>query len=90
MKAERAQWGHRSVGDCRPGAVPGGTATRLLALDPLQEAVHRTLMTSMPARNVAPQFEQYQVCAGLLKRELGAEPELQTRTALTPHFQFDG
>jgi DNA-binding SARP family transcriptional activator len=56
------------------------TAVRLLALDPLQEAVHRTLMrlyTRQGRRGSA--LKQYQVCVGVLQRELGAEPEAETR-----------
>jgi DNA-binding SARP family transcriptional activator len=56
------------------------TAIRLLALDPLQEAVHRTLMrlyTRQGRRGAA--LKQYQVCVGVLRRELGTEPEAETR-----------
>jgi len=56
------------------------TALRLLALDPLQEAVHRTLMR-LYARHGrrANALRQYQVCVGVLQRELGVEPEAETR-----------
>jgi DNA-binding SARP family transcriptional activator/tetratricopeptide (TPR) repeat protein len=57
------------------------TAVRLLALDPLQEPVHRTLMrlyTRQGRRGAA--LKQYQVCVGALQRELGTEPEPETRT----------
>jgi predicted ATPase len=56
------------------------TATRLLAMDPLQEAVHRALMRlyARQGRRAAA-LKQYQACVDLLKRELGAEPEPQTR-----------
>lgn len=56
------------------------TALRILTLDPLQEAVHRTLMRllSRQGRRAAA-LEQYQVCVGWLERELGAEPEEETR-----------
>ncbi len=56
------------------------TAVRLLGLDPLQEAVHRTLMrlyVRQGRRGTA--LKQYQVCAGVLQRELGAEPEAETK-----------
>jgi DNA-binding SARP family transcriptional activator len=56
------------------------TALRLIALDPLQEAVHRTLMrlyTEQGRRGAA--LRQYQVCVGVLQRELGVEPEADTR-----------
>ena len=52
----------------------------LLGLDPLQEAVHRTLMGlyARQARRGAA-LKQYQVCVGVLWRELGTEPEAETR-----------
>ena len=56
------------------------TAVRLLALDPLQEAVHRTLMRlyGRQGRRGAA-LKQYQICVGALRRELGTEPEGQTK-----------
>lgn len=56
------------------------TAGRLLGLDPLQEAVHRTLMrlhAQQGRRGMA--LRQYQLCVGVLQRELGVEPEARTR-----------
>ena len=55
-------------------------ALRLLALDPLQEAVHRTLMQlyARQGRRGAA-LRQYQVCVSVLQRELGAEPEGETK-----------
>jgi DNA-binding SARP family transcriptional activator/ABC-type cobalamin/Fe3+-siderophores transport system ATPase subunit len=56
------------------------TAVRLLALDPLQEAVHRALMrlyVRQGRRGAA--LKQYQRCVTVLQRELGAEPEVETR-----------
>ena len=56
------------------------TALRLIALDPLQEAVHRSLMrlyADLGRRGSA--LRQYQICTGILERELGVEPEEQTR-----------
>jgi DNA-binding SARP family transcriptional activator len=54
--------------------------TRLLALDPLQEAVHRTLMRLyIRAGRRDAALRQYQVCRDVLKRELGSEPERDTR-----------
>ena len=56
------------------------TAMRLVALDPLQEAVHRTLMRlhARQGRRGAA-LKQYQMFVGVLQRELGAEPEAETR-----------
>jgi len=56
------------------------TALRLLALDPLQEAVHRTLMRlyARQGRRGAA-LKQYQVCVAVLRRELGTEPESETK-----------
>src|SRR5580765_4708504 len=56
------------------------TALRLVALDPLQEPAHRTLMrlyTQLGRRGAA--LRQYQVCVGALQRELHAEPDEETR-----------
>ncbi len=56
------------------------TGLRLLTLDPLQEPVHRTLMRLYGAagrRGAA--LRQYQQCVGVLQRELGVEPEPETR-----------
>ncbi len=56
------------------------TALRLLALDPLQEAVHRTLMRLYARQGRrANALRQYQVCVEVLQRELGVEPEPATR-----------
>ncbi len=63
-------------------AVPQAiqTAQRLLALDPLQEAVHRALMRlyARQARRGAA-LRQYQICVAVLQRELGVEPEAATK-----------
>lgn len=55
-------------------------AARLLSLDPLQEAVQRTLMRlyARQGRRGAA-LRQYQVCIDVLQRELGVEPEASTR-----------
>jgi DNA-binding SARP family transcriptional activator/predicted ATPase len=56
------------------------TALRLLALDPLQEPVHRAVMrlyVQLGRRGSA--LRQYQVCLGILQRELGVEPESTTK-----------
>ena len=56
------------------------TATRLLALDPVQEEAHRTLMR-LHARSGrrAAALRQYQACVAVLQKELGVEPEPATR-----------
>lgn len=54
-------------------------ALRLLALDPLQEQVHRRLMQlylQLGRRGAA--LEQYQVCRRTLEREMGVLPEPET------------
>src|SRR5262245_2187913 len=56
------------------------TASHLLAIDPLREDVHRTLMRlylRQGRRAVA--LKHYQLCVGVLERELGVEPEPETR-----------
>jgi DNA-binding SARP family transcriptional activator len=56
------------------------TILRLLALDPLQEAAHRTAMrlhVQLGRRTAA--LRQYQVCVNSLRRELNVEPEEETR-----------
>ena len=56
------------------------TAVRLLGLDPLQEGVHRTLDAALsPPGAAGAALKQYQVCVGVLQRELGTEPEAETR-----------
>lgn len=65
------------------GAIERGIrmAARLLAVDPLQERVHRTLMElyCRQGRHGAA-LRQYRTCAELLSRELGIEPDAQTKT----------
>ena len=56
------------------------TAARLLVLDPLQEAVHRTLMRLYARQGRrATALRQYQMCVDLLQRELRTEPEAETK-----------
>ncbi len=55
------------------------TGLRLLALDPLQEPVHRAIMrlyARLGRREAA--LRQYQLCVDALKRELDAPPEAET------------
>ncbi len=56
------------------------TAGQLVALDPLQEPAHRTLMrlhAQLGQRAAA--LRQYQHCVSVLRSELGVEPEAETR-----------
>ncbi len=54
-------------------------AIRLLALDPLREAVHRTLMQIYAKQGrYAAALKQYRVCRAVLQRELGVGVEPQT------------
>ena len=57
-----------------------GTALRFLALDATQEVAHRALMRlyAQRGRRVAA-LRQYQTCVAVLQRELGTEPEAETR-----------
>src|SRR5262249_38053935 len=56
------------------------TARRLLVLDPIQESVHRVLMRLyVEAGRRAAAVRQYEVCEGLLRRELGLELEAETQ-----------
>ena len=56
------------------------TAFRLLAMDPLQEGVHRTLMRLyMRLGRRAAALRQYQECVATLQRELAVDPEEETR-----------
>ncbi len=57
-----------------------GTALRLLALDPLQEPVHRTVMRLQAALDrPGAALRQYQACVAVLQRELGIAPALETQ-----------
>jgi class 3 adenylate cyclase/two-component SAPR family response regulator/tetratricopeptide (TPR) repeat protein len=72
--------GHQRAARSTDPAVQ--TALRLLALDPLQESVHRALMqlyVETGRRGAA--LRQYQLCVDSLQRELKAKPEKET-TAL--------
>jgi DNA-binding SARP family transcriptional activator len=67
----------------RTGATEAAvrSAVRLLTLDPLQEAVHRTLMRCYADLGRRPAaLRQYQHCVTALGRELGVEPEAETKT----------
>ena len=54
-------------------------AHRLLALDPLSEGAHRALMRHYAEQNQwTLAMRQFEACAAILKRELGANPEPAT------------
>lgn len=66
------------VTEQRDGAIQ--TALRLLAIDPLQEDVHRSLMHLYHKNGGTTQaLRQYEVCEKTLRRELGIEPEDVTK-----------
>lgn len=53
---------------------------RLLAIDPLEEVAHRTLMRLFASQGRrAAALRQYQICVGTLQRELGTSPGPETR-----------
>jgi DNA-binding SARP family transcriptional activator len=67
---------------CAGGPVEAAmqTARRLLVLDPLQEIAHRALMRLLvQAGRREAALRQYEICSGLLRRELHLEPEPATR-----------
>ena len=56
------------------------TARRLLAIDPSQEQMHRALMRLLLRQGQrAAALKQYQLCVDWFERELGVEPEEETR-----------
>jgi DNA-binding SARP family transcriptional activator/pimeloyl-ACP methyl ester carboxylesterase len=67
-----------------------GAGLRLLALDPLRESAHRTLMDAYvrQGRRTAA-LRQYQRCVEVLQRELGVAPESAT-TRRFREIQSDG
>jgi DNA-binding SARP family transcriptional activator len=67
----------RSSGDLEAAVQ---TALRLLALDPLQEPVHRALMrlyAALGRRSDA--LRQYHLCVTALRRDLDVDPEAETK-----------
>ena len=55
-------------------------AVRLLTLDPLHEPTHRALMRIYAAQGRrSAALRQYQACVEVLQRELGVEPEAETK-----------
>ena len=67
------------------------TALKLLAVDPLQEPVHRTLMRlyAQAGRRGAA-LRQYQACVTALERELRTQPEDATRALYREILQSPG
>src|SRR5262249_56917737 len=56
------------------------SAVRLLALDPLREETHRTLMQLYARQGrLGDALRQYQTCVSVLRSELGVEPAQETR-----------
>jgi DNA-binding SARP family transcriptional activator len=56
------------------------TARRLLAIDPSQERIHRTLMKLLVRQgHRTAALKQYELCVDWFERELGVEPEEETR-----------
>jgi TolB-like protein/DNA-binding SARP family transcriptional activator len=56
------------------------TAQRLLKFDPFQEKAHRALMRCYMAQGqTGLALRQYDICAGVLEKELGVKPEEETR-----------
>ena len=73
---------HQRRGGATKDAIQ--TATRLLSLDALREPVHRSLIELYMAegrRGAA--LSQYQTCVDILRRELGVEPDRETRRLYT-------
>jgi DNA-binding SARP family transcriptional activator len=68
-----------SATDARACSAAVRGALRLLALDPLQEPVHRLLMRLYLAQGRrGDAAAQYRLCRGVLARELGVAPESET------------
>src|SRR5207249_12157649 len=56
------------------------TGLRLLTLDSLQEPAHRAVMRLyVQLGRRASALRQYQICVGVLQRELGVEPETKSK-----------
>lgn len=54
-------------------------ATRLLLLDPIHENVHRSLMRTYSAQGrYDAALKQFELCKGILQRELGVAPQPET------------
>ena len=68
---------------CETGANALAVAQRLLALAPLQEEVHRTMMRlHADAGDIGAALRQYESCRQLLKRELDVAPSPETEPSI--------
>src|SRR5215212_5711430 len=68
---------YRAVGEAEK-AIP--YARRLISLDPLNEGSHRQLMeVYMQAGQHTAALKQYQTCEQILRKELGLDPQPETR-----------
>ena len=90
LRAERLRLSELAVGaltrladhqvDAGASEIAIQTASRLLEFDPLREETHRTLMRLYSRQGrVGAALRQYQSCVGVLRRELGTEPEPATQ-----------
>ena len=74
---ERLAEDYCSIGQAEK-AIPH--ARRLVTLDPLNEASHRKLMeVYMQAGQPSAALKQYQACEQILRKELGLDPQPETR-----------
>lgn len=65
------------------GAARLAAARRLLAIDPLREASHRSLISALlEAGETALALKQLEDCRAILKRELGVAPSAETEALL--------
>ena len=68
---------HESAGHTEPAIM---TAMRILALDAANETAHRELMRLFDRQGRrAEALRQYRLCLDALQRDLGVEPQLETR-----------
>ena len=66
----------------RTGAIDDAIAVgqQALRIDPLQETMHRSLMhLYIQSGDLTNALQQYDACAKVLRRELGIEPDAETR-----------
>src|SRR4030095_15880298 len=74
---EQLSEAYRALGEAEK-AIP--YARRLISLDPLNEASHRRLMeVYMQAGQHSAALKQYQTCEQILRKELGLDPQPETR-----------